>query len=414
MNIKINGDLLKFNNKNYIEVKQNIFFININKKLKNYSFKNINENIYKIYKRNNILSGHSLSYLYLKDKINILDKKTFILWYNTNSYDVLKLINTINFIKYYDENFIECIEIYKNPFLSFEIEEYIQNNIKYKYHFENNIINIKLFSKNIININLISDIHNILDFMILIFDISIKINLILFLTPYEKKINDNLTPNEINTGSTIKGNIIILWRTEELIKVLIHELIHYNDIDLNSDSYIVSKLINKINLDKNSELRPNEAYTETIAIILNIYYNTLKINYNTFNINLFNFLMKQEVIWSYHQCCKIIKHFKCFEKFEDLLDTSKNCKIIQYTSVFSYFIIKTSLIYNFNNFFDFLQSIKQETFNFNDSQDNYKKFYNFIIKCLRNNNFIEIINKNINKLDELITNKSMRMSIINF
>lgn len=411
-NIKIDKNLLKFNEFNYNNVISNKYLENIHNKLKKFEFIDIDINKYIIYIRKKQLSGHSLSYLYLKDEINIINKKDFIVWYNTNSNKVSNLIYNINFNKYYDDDFLECINIYKNPFLSFEIEEYIQNNIKYKYYYKDSNLNIKLFSKNKIEDKLISDIHNVIKFITIIFDISIKINLIIFMTPFKKILNNNFTPHEINTGSTIRGNIIILWRFEELIKVLIHELIHYLNIDLNSDVIIVNKLIKKINIDKYSELRPNEAYTETIAILLYTYYNLLKINNNKFDINLYNELFKHEVIWSYYQCSKIIKHFKCFNKFEDLLDTTKNCKIKQYTSVFSYYIIKTSFIYDINKFCDFLNSINQNTFNFNDSRDNYNKFYNFIIRCLKNEFFSKIINENINYFDKLVINESMRMSII--
>ena len=411
-NIKIDKNLLKFNEFNYNNIISNKYLENIHNKLKKFEFIDIDINKYIIYIRKKQLSGHSLSYLYLKDEINIINKKNFIVWYNTNSNKVSNLIYNINFNKYYDDDFLECINIYKNPFLSFEIEEYIQNNIKYKYYYKDSNLNIKLFSKNKIEDKLISDIHNVIKFITIIFDISIKINLIIFMTPFKKILNNNFTPHEINTGSTIRGNIIILWRFEELIKVLIHELIHYLNIDLNSDVIIVNKLIKKINIDKYSELRPNEAYTETIAILLYTYYNLLKINNNKFDINLYNELFKHEVIWSYYQCSKIIKHFKCFNKFEDLLDTTKNCKIKQYTSVFSYYIIKTSFIYDINKFCDFLNSINQNTFNFNDSRDNYNKFYNFIIRCLKNEFFSKIINENINYFDKLVINESMRMSII--
>tara|TARA_B110000208_G_scaffold19272_1_gene23726 strand:- start:1186 stop:2430 length:1245 start_codon:yes stop_codon:yes gene_type:complete len=411
-NIKIDKNLLKFNESNYNNIISNKYLENIHNKLKKFEFIDIDINKYIIYIRKKQLSGHSLSYLYLKDEINIINKKNFIVWYNTNSNKVSNLIYNINFNKYYDDDFLECINIYKNPFLSFEIEEYIQNNIKYKYYYKDSNLNITLFSKNKIEDKLISDIHNVIKFITIIFDISIKINLIIFMTPFKKILNNNFTPHEINTGSTIRGNIIILWRFEELIKVLIHELIHYLNLDLNSDVIIVNKLIKKINIDKYSELRPNEAYTETIAILLYTYYNLLKINNNKFDINLYNELFKHEVIWSYYQCSKIIKHFKCFNKFEDLLDTTKNCKIKQYTSVFSYYIIKTSFIYDINKFCDFLNSINQNTFNFNDSRDNYNKFYNFIIRCLKNEFFSKIINENINYFDKLVINESMRMSII--
>ena len=67
------------------------------------------------------------------------------------------------------------------------------------------------------------------------------------------------------------------------------------------------------------------------------------------------------------------------------------------------------MLYNLNNFFVFLQEINQESFNFNDSKENYNKFYKFIIKCLSDIKFNDIINNIIKKTKNYII-PSMKMS----
>jgi len=80
-----------------------------------------------------------------------------------------------------------------------------------------------------------------------------------------KKIIPNnkiLTVDNVNSGSTTYYNntdngIIHLWRKEEILKVLLHEIIH------------------AFNLDKDHP-QPNEAYTELKACIINIYLELLE------------------------------------------------------------------------------------------------------------------------------------------
>jgi hypothetical protein len=82
-----------------------------------------------------------------------------------------------------------------------------------------------------------------------------------------------LSPNEINSGVTTldfhKNGDIILFRKEEVLKVLIHELIHSNLIDKN---IIFSDLSQKFNNNFCVDYRIllNEGFTEATANILHI------------------------------------------------------------------------------------------------------------------------------------------------
>jgi hypothetical protein len=68
---------------------------------------------------------------------------------------------------------------------------------------------------------------------------------------------------------------MMIWRKEEFFKVLIHELIHYYDIDL---KYHKLEFENKFKLGNNNyDIIINEGIVETYTCILNtlfnIYYN---------------------------------------------------------------------------------------------------------------------------------------------
>ena len=114
----------------------------------------------------------------------------------------------------------------------------------------------------------------------------------------DKKIIPNnkiLTEDIINSGSTTTyhdsddNGVICLWRKEELLKVLVHEIIH------------------SFNMDKDHPF-PNEAYTELKACIINIYLELLERHMSISNLNKY---IEYEKIFSLEQKNKVCK---CFNK----------------------------------------------------------------------------------------------------
>jgi hypothetical protein len=108
---------------------------------------------------------------------------------------------------------------------------------------------------------------------------------------YKKQLPKNkvITPDDINSGSTTtyigknENGIIYIWRKEEILKVLIHELIH------------------SFNIDKNDP-EPKEAYVEVRALEANIILELLERQLPLTNINtLYNY----EKIFSVEQSKKI-------------------------------------------------------------------------------------------------------------
>lgn len=381
-----------FNFDNMNILNENKYIIHLSKILKNFKFSNIDYKVIENFSKKK--SNYSLSFIILKDIVKIYDKTSFIEWYNNNTMYIYRNyihnLNNYDYNQHYNNDFIEIKDIYVNPFISYEINEWIHLNIKYKYICSNNIYNIKIFTKNKINSKIINNIHNVIIFFNLVTNKKKFIHLTIYLTPFKKELKEKLNSNAVNTGSTNYSKITI-WREEELIKVLIHELIHYNNIDMNDDKYISNKIKKIVNVDINSSIKINEAYTELFAIFLHSVFFTLKIK-KKFDLITLKKILLIETCWSIYQTAKILNHFKCFAKFNDILDKNINCKLIQTTSVFSYFIVKTTLLFDINNFFSLLMDMKQQSFEFIDSIENYNKFYNFIIKCFKNkklNNLID-------------------------
>ena len=103
---------------------------------------------------------------------------------------------------------------------------------------------------------------------------------IIYFETLNKKVfpgkNGILDKDNVNSGVTYLENShkcgdITLYRKEEVLKVLIHELIHSHLIDFQLIYSKNSKLINDL-FCSNYKILLNEAFTETFATIINLFY----------------------------------------------------------------------------------------------------------------------------------------------
>lgn len=134
-------------------------------------------------------------------------------------------------------------------------------------------------------------ICNRIDFMRNIANNNKYLEIWLYPSNYKKKIPSTniITPDDINSGLShiIEDNngIIYIWRKEELLKVLLHEIIH----SFRMDRY------------KNINV---EAYTELFALICNIHLELIERN---LPLSLFDKLYESEKEFGIEQCRKISK-----------------------------------------------------------------------------------------------------------
>lgn len=298
-----------------------------------------------------------------------------------NNLQIEKFIN----IKFYSKNII-------SNFISSRIIRSIINNlfIKTEYILNNDRIIIIYSKNNLIDNKFINKIDSILNFFDYITNKKNYFKIEIYLSNEKKKINftnNFLDSDNINSGMTLPGYYIILFRKEEIIKVLFHELIHYLDLDMRNDQNDLLILYEKINL-KADMINPNEAYTEVLALLfLNIWeyhYENKKIN------NFINCKLNIELYWSFIQITKILKFFK-YESFDDLF--TKNNMFYQKTNVLSYFFLKTVFLLNINDIFGDL-TLNNIYFNKNRLQiikkynlSQLKKYIDKIYLKYNNNNF---------------------------
>lgn len=238
--------------------------------------------------------------------------------------------------------------------------------------------------------------------------------------PNEKRVLDREHINTAFTYSCSTNNEIYIYRKEEFIKSLIHECMHAFGFDFSQKSskyndIYASKLLQKY-LPINFDLYLYEAYVDLFAIYLNLlflsFYKTNSKNNDNFYEKVLlkvNSMLNDELLFSMFQSSKILNYNNI-----NYLNIVSNDNIVlnrydENTPIFSYFIIKTILMYNFNDFF--IWCIKNNNnvidFNCNNKKNNIitckrkiKSFCDFIIKRYNNTEFVN----NIIKFQELLSN----------
>ena len=218
--------------------------------------------------------------------------------------------------------------------------------LKTTFIFENR--EIVIFSEKAVKKELVDKIDTIFNFFDSLTGKKNKYYIQIFLCKKKKFFNknlDSLNPDNINSGATLPGSYIIIWRYEEIFKVIIHELVHYLNLDMINYQDKFKQMYKEINL-KATIVNPNEAYTELLALLFLSLWNFYITN-TGYKIDEFvNTWLTIELGWSYHQIAKVLKYFKCYSKYEDLY-TSK-CEFRQNSNVLSYFIMKTYFLQNIN------------------------------------------------------------------
>lgn len=251
--------------------------------------------------------------------------------------DIFEFIN----VSFYGNNLL-------SSFISSRIIRDIINKLNIKTTLKSKNREIIIFSKRKIDDDFINEINSIFNFFDKITNKNNYYKLEIFLSSKKKYINQNLSsldPDNINSGATLPSYYIYIFRKEELIKVLFHELIHYLDLDMRDYQDQFKQLYNKINL-KASIINPNEAYTELLALLLMNIWQYYK---NNFSLDLKDYINKKltiELGWSYHQIAKILNFFRCYKKYNSLF--TDNCEFIQNSNVLDYFILKTYFLQNIN------------------------------------------------------------------
>jgi hypothetical protein len=258
----------------------------------------------------------------------------------------------------------------------------------------------------------------------------------IFLSNIEKKLprpRNMFGPREINSGCTDYQTIII-WRKEEHMKLILHESIHFYNLDGSLDLFYQNENINmecNYQIGHKNETRVYEAYTESLTVFLNLFANSYQIYYleNPAIINLeqlrdndFKIINKIRIeLWNLEKRFTLMQVAKIFlhsnpesNDFADFLIEPSNCstdrsriqhKLEQRTSVLSYHILKGANMIFDAEFIEWIPDI------FNPHPKSLYKFSDYINDKTNNPIYIKLVNLMIKYLKNLKTyNKNLRMT----
>jgi hypothetical protein len=240
----------------------------------------------------------------------------------------------------------------------------------------------------------------------------------------DKELREHIHFKTINVNTAVtNGSDIIIYREQELLKSIFHELIHFHNLDFRHVSpdilnNIISYLIKTHNIKENNEYLLYECITESLANILNnIYYSgTLK----EMSINLEN-----EIMFSILQIAKILnickyKKWSDFSYDNNIEKIDKSTQFKQDSCVFSYYILKLYILLNLDTYFKHVLDSKmkfiqtRKSFNylidiFDSSRKNIvlEQMVNSMLKGFRLNKHMYSKNKNIKDI-----NNTLRMTCL--
>ena len=242
---------------------------------------------------------------------------------------------------------------------------------------------------------------------------------------YKCKLNKELpnassklfTPNNVNTAAT-DGTTIIIWRSEELLKSIFHECIHFHNLDfrgnvesaLHSENYSVD--------NKNGQILFFEATTELLANLFNQIILSASRSWPDFHRKMKTTLLG-ELEFSFAQQCKILRYvgFRQWRDFYQISTTGnrtlpKKRQLVESTSVLAYYILKFQLMWNLSQSLDIIGfnqnltidakiAIQLATLLAETACD--PTYISAIDKCLKT--------RNMNKKTKTARARSMRMTI---
>ena len=298
---------------------------------------------------------------------NNLSNKTELL--NNVKYEIInsKFSNSSKIIKH-TNNCNDVIEINK---INFNIKILVYYNKKINLSYE------KLIK-----------IYNRLSILSKIYSINKNICFHLVLTNSKRIIpkNNYFETKNFNGGFTYmnkKKADIYIFRYDEYSKVMLHELIHHigiiNDSMLILPNEITLELKKYFNISNDSNIEVNEGNVEFWATIYNLIFISIEYNIN------FEKLYKKELEFSINQYFKL----RCINKYKIWKEN---------TNIFSYFIIKLILLYNYKEFINLKLPYDNKIF-CNFIKNKYNNDFINKIKKIKNN---KLNLKNKNSLDAMI------------
>jgi len=235
-----------------------------------------------------------------------------------------------------------------------------------------------------------------------------NLQLYIYLTDFKKLVPDSsldeFDTKHVNTAYSdvcALNSQIVIYRSEEWIKVLIHELFHNYGLDFAKINYDGLRRKMKELFPIKSDFELTESYAEFFGEIINISITTF---YLDKKISLDMYLRNAQYLLFYEQLFSLIQSVKIMYKiglsYENLflqddasISLRNNIYYKENTNVFCYYVIKNILLFNCDDFITFCTDRNLQLLDFRKTDTNLNYFYDFIQKRYKNKSMINIIHK---------------------
>lgn len=208
--------------------------------------------------------------------------------------------------------------------------------------------------------------------------------------------DDIISPINVNSGVAnvcLTSGDICVYRSEEMFKVFLHETFHALGLDWISmgDTIVPVKL--KELFPISSDMRVCETYTEFWGNMFNCMFTAFYLTDNKTSFTLYSeYCIYFEQVFVVLQCAKILKFMGL--KYSDLYENGEiGDRYRENSNIFTYFILKMILMLNAGSFMSHCRLNNSNTLNFNKTQHNLSKFYNFIEKRYKQRQIVSKVNK---------------------
>lgn len=190
---------------------------------------------------------------------------------------------------------------------------------------------------------------------------------------------DDSHVNTAFTTSCAKNTTINLFRKEEWFKVFIHETFH--NLGLDFSQYAELNAAANVEILRafriNSEVRLYETYCEMWAETINVVMRNVSKHMRMIPENVIKHIehdLRLERAFSLFQTAKLLNHFGI--KYADFIrpDSAVRQKYKERTEVFSYFILKSILMYDINRFVEWCVTHNRGSLRFHNPDTNIMKY----------------------------------------
>lgn len=234
------------------------------------------------------------------------------------------------------------------------------------------------------------------------------LEIFIYLTDFEKMVPNSpleeIHPVHVNSAYSdvcVTNSEIVIFRKEEWTKVLIHELFHNYGLDFSKINYDNLKKNIKDIFPINTDCQLAESYAEFFAEIINVALTTFYLNDTpepTAYLKNAHYLLFYERLFSLFQSVKILNtiglsYENLYKRDEASESLRNNIYYKENTNVFCYFVVKSILLYNCDEFLSVCYNNNLNVLDFRKNERNLNSFQEFIQKFYQERKFIQIFNK---------------------